>query len=45
MKRTLLTFGIVAAAMLLPCVASAKNIAGYPTVDGWDYTVYDDGTA
>ena len=31
--------------MLLPCVASAKNIAGYPTVDGWDYTVYDDGTA
>ena len=45
MKRTLLTFGILAVAMLLPCVASAKNIAGYPTVDGWDYTVYDDGTA
>ena len=45
MKRNLLTFGILAVAMLLPCVASAKNIAGYPTVDGWDYTVYDDGTA
>ena len=45
MKRTLLTFGILAVAMLLSCVASAKNIAGYPTVDGWDYTVYDDGTA
>ena len=45
MKRTLLTFGIFAVAMLLSCVASAKNIAGYPTVDGWEYTVYDDGTA
>ena len=45
MKRTLLTFGILAVAMLLPCVASAKNISGFPTVDGWDYTVYDDGTA
>ena len=45
MKRTLLTFGILAVAMLLSCVASAKNIAGYPTVDGWAYTVYDDGTA
>ena len=45
MKRNLLTFGILAVAMLLPCVASAKNIAGYPTVDGWKYTVYDDGTA
>ena len=45
MKRTLLTFGIFAVAMLLSCVASAKNIAGRPTVDGWEYTVYDDGTA
>lgn len=45
MKRTLLTFGIFAVAMLLSCVASAKNIAGYPTVDGWEYIVYDDGTA
>ncbi len=45
MKRTLLTFGIFAVAMLLSCVASAKNIAGSPTVDGWEYTVYDDGTA
>ncbi|HRN04790.1 MAG TPA: hypothetical protein PLL05_07020, partial [Muribaculaceae bacterium] len=45
MKRNLLTFGILAVAMLLPCVASAQDIAGYPTVDGWDYTVYDDGTA
>ena len=45
MKRNLLTFGILAVAMLLPCVASAKNIEGYTTVDGWDYTVYDDGTA
>lgn len=45
MKRNLLTFGIFAVTMLLSCVASAKNIAGYPTVDGWAYTVYDDGTA
>lgn len=45
MKRNLLTFGILAVAMLLPCVASAQAIAGYTTVDGWDYTVYDDGTA
>ncbi len=45
MKRNLLTFGILAVAMLLPCVASAKNLDGYTTVDGWDYTVYDDGTA
>ena len=45
MKRTLLTFGILAVAMLLPCVASTKNLDGYTTVDGWDYTVYDDGTA
>lgn len=45
MKRNLLTFGILAVAMLLPCVASAQDIAGYTTVDGWDYEVYDDGTA
>lgn len=45
MKRNLLTFGILAVAMLLPCVASAKNLAGYTTVDGWNYEVYDDGTA
>ena len=45
MKRNLLTFGILAVAMLLPCVASTKNLDGYTTVDGWDYTVYDDGTA
>lgn len=45
MKRTLLTFGIFAVAMLLSCVASAKNKIHFPTVDGWKYTVYDDGTA
>lgn len=45
MKRTLLTFGIFAVAMQLSCVASAKNMIGFPTVDGWEYTVYDDGTA
>ncbi len=45
MKRNLLTFGILAVAMLLPCVTSAQDIAGYTTVDGWDYEVYDDGTA
>ena len=45
MKRNLLTFGILAVAMLLPCVASAQAIAGYTTVDGWIYEVYDDGTA
>ena len=45
MKRNLLTFGILAVAMLLPCVASAQNFVGYTTVDGWDYTVYDNGTA
>ncbi len=45
MKRNLLTFGILAVAMLLPCVTSAQDIAGYTTVDGWNYEVYDDGTA
>lgn len=45
MKRNLLTFGILAVAMLLPCVTSAQNLDGYTTVDGWDYTAYDDGTA
>lgn len=45
MKRNLLTFGILVVAMLLPCVASAKNLDGYTTVDGWNYEVYDDGTA
>lgn len=34
MKRTLLTFGIFAVAMLLSCVASAKNKIGFQTVDG-----------